>query len=422
MSKRLLGTIVAAGTLALAAPAAADVVTDWNELAVQFILAANRPPGPFQALDLATVHIAIHDAVQAYQFRFETYAAPVANASGSPVAAVATAAHDVLVSRLQIPMVNAGLIAQVDVAYANYLSSKGIAPNDAGVAVGAQAALNIIADRADDGAFPANPEVFVGGTAPGQWRPTPPAFQPMAVPWLADVRPFVQKDREGLLHESPPPDLKSGKYTEEFNEVKLMGRRTNSGRTPEQTTMALFFSANVIPMLSGVLRSVASARLFDIGDSARLFALAYTSASDSALNAWSNKRTYFRWRPSTAILNAADDGNRRTDADAGWLPLIDDPPYPDYTSGANSLGAPVMRTLKNFFGDDTWAFTATTTALENGQPIPARTYRRFSSFADDLVEARILLGIHFRSADEVARRQGKQSADQVYAHAFRPLK
>ena len=80
-----------------------------------------------------------------------------------------------------------------------------------------------------------------------------------------------------------------------------------------------------------------------------------------------------------------------------------------------------MRTLKNFFGDDTWAFTATTTALENGQPIPARTYRTFSAFADDLVDARILLGIHFRSADEVARRQGRQSADQVYAHAFRLL-
>ena len=197
-----------------------------------------------------------------------------------------------------------------------------------------------------------------------------------------------------------------------------MGRRTNSARSAEQTTFALFFSG---PNLVGVVRAVALERLTDSGDRARLFALAFASAADSIINTWNNKRTYHFWRPSTAILEAANDGNPRTEPDPDWLPLINNPPYPDYTSGLNSLSGSFMRTLQNFFGDDIWTFQATTGALENGQPIAPRTYHRFSALADDAVEGRILLGIHFRFADEVARRQSKQIADQVFAHAFQPL-
>ena len=420
-STRVLCSLMAAGSLAIATPALADVVTDWNATAVAILGAAGRPQGASVNIDFAMVHIAIHDAVQAYQHRFKTYGPPIPNAAGSPVAAVASAARDVLIARLQIPTVNSVLIAQVNTTYSNYLISKGLAVNDPGVAVGAQAALNIILNRANDGFFPPNPETFTGSTEIGQWRPTPPAFAPMAAPWLGEVTPFVQKDREGLLHEPGPPHLTSGLYTRDYNEVKLMGRRTNSGRTTEQTTFARFFSGNTVTMLHGVLRQVATARLNDIGDSARLFALATVSTADSGLNIWANKRIYNFWRPITAIVNAADDGNPRTQRDADWLPLIDTPPYPDYTSGANGLTGAVTRALEDFFGDDVWTFTATTTALENNQPIPARTYHSFSALADDVVEARILLGIHFRFADTVARRQGKQSADQVYAHAFQPL-
>ena len=418
---RRLCSLIAVGGLAVAAPASADVVGDWNKLAVQFVGLAGRPPGPFPVFDLAMVHIAIHDAVQAYQHRFKTFAGPYPNGAGSPDAAVAAAAHDVLVSRFRIPAVNASLIAQVDAAYTNYLTSKGLSATDPGVAVGRLAALNIILNRANDGAFPANPEIFTGSTAPGQWRPTPPGFAPMAGPWIGNMKPFVQKDTEGQLHEPPPPSLTSGLYTRDFNEVKAMGRRTNSARIPQQTTMALFFSGNTVTILNGVVHSVASARLTDIGDSARLFALAYVSASDSAINAWNNKRKYNVWRPSTAILNAAVDGNPRTDDDPAWLPLINDPPYPDYTSGANALTGAITRTLENFFGDDVWKFTATTNATENGAPIAPRTYFSFSALLDDVVDARILLGIHFRFADEVSRRQGKQSADKVFAHAFQPI-
>ena len=150
---------------------------------------------------------------------------------------------------------------------------------------------NIILNRANDGAFPANPEIFTGSTAPGQWRPTPPGFAPMAGPWIGNMKPFVQKDTEGQLHEP------AAAVTDQRSIHPGLRRGEGDGAadqqcpdTPQETTMALFFSGNTVTMVTGVVRSVASARLNDIGDSARLFALAYVSASDSAINAWNNKR------------------------------------------------------------------------------------------------------------------------------------
>ena len=182
--------------------------------------------------------------------------------------------------------------------------------------------------------------------------------------------------------------------------------------------MGLFFSGANMP---GFVRGVLLARLTDSGDLARAWALAFVSGSDSLINTWNNKRTYNFWRPSTAIKEADNDGNSRTAADPAWLPLVNDPPYPDYTSGLNSLSGSFTRTMENFFGSDIWTYQVTTAATENGQPIAPRTYHSFSALADDAVFGRILLGIHFRFADEVARRQSKQAADQVFAHLLQPL-
>ena len=416
---RLHVSLVLVGLLAAAAPAAADVVTDWNAIAVGVWNGVARP-APVPPSDLAMMHIAMHDAVQAYQHRFKTYNAPIPNAAGSVIAAVATAARDVLVSRLQLPTPNAVFIAQVNATYADYLAANGLLPGDAGVLVGQQAAMNIIVRRANDGSWPANPEVFTGSTGLGEWRDA----RGMTTPWLGQVTPFGQRDTDELRPEPPPPDLTTGAYTKAYNEVKLMGRRTPPhGRTSQQTTMALFYGGNFLTQTQGTLRTVALARINDVGDSARLFALATMSAADALINAWDNKRVYNFWRPSTAIHNGEGDGNPRTAGDAAWLPLFPpgDPPYPDYTSGANSITGATMRALENFFGDNAWTFNVSTTATENGQPIPPRTYQSFSAVADDVVEARILLGIHFRFADVVARRQAKQSADQAFAHTLQRL-
>ena len=409
MSRRtpISGCVVLAACLALVTPARADVVTDWNEIAVNLTNAANRP-APAWLLDVVMVHIAMHDAVQAYQHRFDTYNDPITGASGSVVVAAATAARDVLLNRFPS---QAGVINST---YTSYLSGKGLLPTDAGAAIGEEAADRIVVRRANDGSYPAVPEVFTGGTGAGEWRPTQPAFNvPMAAPWMGQVEPFSIR-REELLGESPPPELSSDEYAAAYNEVKALGGRTGSTRTTAQTQMAMFYSGNFLTILSRVMRDVASADVTDIGDSARLFALAYMAASDAAISTWRNKRHFNFWRPSTAIVNGNSDGNPNTDADSQWLPLINDPPYPDYTSGANALTGSILRTLWRYFGDKV-SFTAHTTVAG----LAPRPYTRFSQMADDVVEARIFLGIHFRFADTVARRQGFQSADWAFSHELR---
>jgi hypothetical protein len=241
----------------------------------------------------------------------------------------------------------------------------------------------------------------------------------MSAPWFGDVVPFALNDSTGLLPEPPPPHLQSGAYAKAYNEVKQFGARFNSARTPEQTDFALFYSDNFGNQLNRAVRGIADAHLTDIGDSARLFALANIAAADALMSSWNTKRYYFFWRPSTAIHEGDNDGNPRTDGDPAWLPLINDPPYPDYTSGANSITGAFMRTLGLFFGDDAFTFDVTSTVPVVLQK--TRTYSRFSDVAADVVEARILLGIHFRFADVVARRQGKQAADWAFSHVLRPL-
>jgi hypothetical protein len=243
---------------------------------------------------------------------------------------------------------------------------------------------------------------------------------PMSAPWFGAVAPFALRDFTGLQPEPPPPPLHSRAYAKAYNEVKALGARVNSARTPEQTDLAYFYSDNFFALLNRTLRAIAAAHLPDIGDSARLFALAHIAGADVLMSAWNNKRYYAFWRPSTAILNGDDDGNPHTDGDPTWLPLINDPPYPDYTSGATSITGAFMRTLGLFFGDDAFTFDVTSTVAQAVQK--TRTYSRFSDVAADVVEARILLGIHFRFADTVARKQGQQAAYRAFTRFLRPVR
>jgi hypothetical protein len=205
----------------------------------------------------------------------------------------------------------------------------------------------------------------------------------------------------------------------QYNEVKAMGALVNSGRTPEQTDLAYFYADNAFFYWNRALQGLANAHLNNLGDSARLFALCSLVMADAPIVIWYNKKYYNFWRPVTAIQEGDNDGNPKTAGDPAWLPLFATPPYPEYTSGANSLSGSVTRMLEKFFGTDEVTFSITSNfplAIQK-----TRTYSRFSDAAQDVVDARVLLGIHFRTADEVSRRQGRQVADWAFTHALRPL-
>jgi hypothetical protein len=400
--------VIGLATLLMASSIAqADVVADWNAIASQTAIPVR--PGPSAILDMAMVHAAMHDAIQAFEGRFQSYSGSIPNASGSPVAAAATAAHDVLVARF--PSQSGPLDTLLD----NYLSGLGLT-GDAGIAIGHQAAANILNLRAGDGSFPNPSPDFAGDTDPGDWRPTPPGFAHMATPWLGAVTPFIIRDAT-QFRSPPPPSLDSGTYVREFDEVKALGSINSTARTQAQTDLANFYTDNFLTLWERTLRGIANTDLNNIGDSARLFALANLSAADAIIAAWDGKRFYHFWRPITAIQQADSDGNPKTAGDATWLPQIATftPPYPEYPSGANSLTGAMTRTLERFFGDRMTFSVMSTFAKQT------KTYHRFSDMADDVVNVRIYQGIHFRTADEVARRHGTRVADLAFSHFLRPL-
>ena len=240
----------------------------------------------------------------------------------------------------------------------------------------------------------------------------------MAVPWLGNVTPFTLTGPSQFLA-APPPALTSDQYVMDYNEVKALGALDSSSRTPEQTDLAQFWAANYVVLWNQALRDIAAAHVDNIAESARLFALADMAIADAVITAWNSKNQHNFWRPITAIREGNSD-DPRTVADSSWMPLTTTPNYPDYTSGANNLTAAVTGILALFFGRDDMTFSVTTTNL--GPTIEdTRTYSRFSDAAQDVVDARIYEGIHFRFADEAARKQGNQVASWAFKNFLRPL-
>ena len=416
--------VIAILAILLAAPASvrADAVADWNLIAIQRIAEANPAhPPPVTFIDMAIVQAAIYDAVQAIERHYKPYHVEIEGASGSPAAATAKAARDVLVNLFpdQTPT--------IDNIYNQYLKDHSLSPADPGVAVGATAAAGIIALRANDGRFPPGQMPFVGGSNPGEWRPTdsfigtspaPPPFSPMAARWVANVTPFALKSGD-QFRAGPPPPLTSPNYTRDYNEVKAMGARFNSSRSDAQTDLALFWASNYPALWNRALRDIAEAQNLNIGDSARLFALVNLAMADAIVTAWDSKVAYVSWRPLTAIRSGNDDTNPDTVGDSEWQPLINNPNYPDHTSGANNNSGAATRMLELFFGTNEMSFIVRTTNAAAIQQ--TRTYSRFSDAAQDVVDARIYEGIHFRFADEDARKQGRHVAQWVFDHFLKPL-
>ena len=413
-TRRLAGILVCIG-VGMATPARGDVVTDWNVIMMNTIAAGPPATGPSRQLEMAMVHLAMHDAVQAIQRRFETYSRDITPTSGSMIAAAAKAARDVLVNRFPAQT------AALDTIYAQYLTDHQIAANDGGIAAGAQAAAAMIAGRVGDGAYPVPSPTFFGSTEIGKWRPTvfvnndPNQPASMVGPWLATTRTFA------VFHTSQffapqPPRITSRRYTRDYNEVKALGRREGSSRTPEQTAIANFYSQAPPDYWNRTMRAfvLTDKYVTDVGDSARMFALVNVALADTLMTVWQSKIQYNVWRPVTAIQLGDVDGNRSTVGDPAWQPLFATPNYPDYISGASGLAGAAAEMLRLFFRSDRVNFNVVS-------PMGNRFYTRFSDAAQDIVDARIYMGIHFRFPDTAGRTCGAKVARWTYRYFLRSL-
>jgi len=408
----VLLTALATGTATAAAPAAADdptVITDWNELAVTTLAGDTTKPAVEAILYMAFVHAAVYDAVVGVEGRYEPYRfrAHAPRGTSAQAAAVA-AAHKVLVTYSPYAQ------ATLDAAYAASLAQlpDGKAKTR-GIAFGTRAADKLIRLRAGDGRNA--PILFTQPPAPGVWRPTPPGFAPMVDPWMGFVTPLLVRSATQFAPPRPPA-LTSARYTRDFNEVKALGSATSTDRTAAQTSTALFYSGLANVQLQAMLRDQVTVRDLDIVDAARMFAAANMSAADTIISVWYAKYVYGFWRPSTAINLADTDGNPATDPDPSWVPLRLDPAYPDYPSGYNGFAAAVTRGLENVFHTRRLQLTVISTAVPD-----VRHYDTGEALRQDVVDGRMLLGIHFRFADTAARDMGIRLADWALDHYFQPV-
>ena len=420
--------------LAVTVPAQAsstDTILDWNLNAANALsnLPTANPPGvgmtpPVTEMHLAMVQGAVYDAVNAIDLAngsgHQPYISglPAASASDSVDAAAATAAHNVLVNVLLAlpapqPPVLPTVLAWVEAAYTNSLAGipDGAAKNG-GIADGAAAATAMLALRAQDGRY--GPFRFTAGFGPGEWRPELPAFVSDPNAWVAKVQPFLMNTQSQFRTDGPQP-LKSGAYATEFNEVKSLGALNGSTRTPEQTALGLFYTDHAVAMWNRTFRAIAAQQGLSESDEARLFGMLNLAGADSLIGCWDSKQYWSFWRPITAI-RLDGDGNPATTADPNWLPLVPTPPYPDEPSGFNCVTSGFMHTAQDFFGTNKMDFTVHSNATNAD-----RDYTRFSDTWKDTIDARIYVGIHFRTADVHGVVLGQKVAHWLDKHYFQPV-
>jgi hypothetical protein len=396
INKRLCIPIVATLALVWNGAARADAVTDWNAI----MQATVAPANPFvQARSAAIAQLAVFEAVNAIVGENEPYLGILAAPPwASPDAAAIAAGFRTLVTLhpASAPALNA--------SRAQSLAAIPDGPSkDAGIAVGEAAAGAMLQLRANDGSAQAATAPYTPGTGPGAWQPTPPASAPAFLPGWGQVTPF------GLLEGSqfrlpPPPALHSGKYANDYNEVKLLGKSNSLFRPQDRTDVARFYAATS-PVLAWnpAARQVSAAQGRTLSQNARIFALLAMAMCDGTIAAFDTKYHYNLWRPVTAIRAGGTDGNRMTEPDPGWLPLIATPAFPSYASAHATVSGAARAVLERAFGKDGHAVTLTNPTL----PGIVLNYTAWDQITDDIDDARIYGGIHFRFDQEAGARQGR---------------
>jgi len=385
----------------VAASGGSDAVLDWNNTALTAIETLGLPP-PLASYCLAMSHAAMFDAVNAIIGDYQPYVSPISAPPGARAAAAAAqAGHDVLVAVLP-PPVKTQLDSALEVSLAKL-------PNDQhtadGVALGKLAASRLLALRSSDAAFldPMYPftQPSVG---PGVWTPDYPPFIGV-FSGVGQMQPFTMTS-PSQFRPGPPPSLTGSAFTRDFLEVKAFGSSNSTVRNQDQTNAALWWEDIDGVITWNVAASTMSrAHHFNLSKNARLFALLNMAGHDANVSVFDTKYTYMFWRPIEAIHRANTAGNSRLTADPNWQSLLPTPPFPEYTSGHTTNAGASTGVLLAFFGAGYNPFS-----LTDNQANPPIT-RRFSCIGqamDELINARVWVGFHYRASDVLGERIGRQ--------------
>ena len=389
----------------IGSPANADVVTEWNNAALDAIRAGNTNP-PIASRSLVILHVSVYDAVNGIARTHEPYLVQSAvSASASRQAAASAAAHQALVNLFP------ARTSIFDALHAAILATIPNGPQKStGIAWGEFVANQILAARANDGSTAVVPPP--GGSGPGVWIPTPPAFLPYLLPQWGFVVPFGMSS-SSQFRPPGPPSLDSQQYAADYEEVKELGALVGSTRTAEQTEIALFWADGAGTETppghwNSIAQIISGERGNTLEENARLFALLNIAMADAAICAWDAKYEFHFWRPVTAIAFV--------EPELHWMSFIVTPPFPDYTSGHSTFSAAAATVLPLFYDTEDLPFTT-------GSDFLPGVYRSFSTCleaAEEAAASRIYGGIHFRSASEDGLQAGISIGEWTFDHYLRP--
>lgn len=406
----LLSTFLA-GVLCGPAVARADVVLDWNAIAINTAVANKQNPFA-QARYAAIVQLAVFEAVNSITGEYNPYLGIKGATGASAKAAAIEAAYQVL--NHYFPASAATLLT----AYTNSLAQipDGPAKVD-GLAAGDAAAAAMIALRANDGS---SPPLFKipGPPVPGEWQATPSCSPAggIAFQWQ-NVTPFGIPSASDFLLD-PPPSLTSEQYARAYNEVKTVGSINSTERPPDRANVALYYAASSpTQVFNQAAVQVAQEQGRSLSENARALALINMAMSDSLVASFLNKYRYNFWRPETAIHAGDTDGNPRTDPDPNYVPFIVTPCFPSYPSNHGSAGNAAAAVLRRLYGEGGHSITLTNPVV----PTIVLQYTSFKQITDDISDARVYGGIHFRTDQEAGADLGRAVGKAVYRNNLRPV-
>lgn len=418
-----------------------NAVVDWNSTAVKTIISTKStagiaPTAGMTGIYLAYINLAIFNTLNSIHPGFHAYGGiqPFAAPDSSEAAAVATAAHDVLVN--YFPAAASSLDSTYQAYLANLADSIG-SQND-GIAVGHAVAAALIAQRMGDGingvcaygngngpgVYQPSPCTYIYGSGLGVYQPTPPALLLAQTPWIASMAPFTMTSSSQFRPEEGPTPLDSEGWVDDYNRTKTWGSLTNSPRTAEQTTIGLFWTPNPGPPFASMLKQLVTDHGLSPLDSARLYAIVWTGYADAFIGCMDGKYLYSFWRPVTAIR--AGGGNAELTADPGWTPLAVTPNHPEYPAAHGCATGAVSAIVAGYFGttDVPLAVTATyavPAALGGGSVTATRTYESTKQLLLEVEVARIYGGMHYHHSVVQGALLGKKVARQLRNEFFQPL-
>jgi hypothetical protein len=412
----LAAVLIAVLAITLARPAAparadsagAESVVFWNQIMIRTVITNGGQPPPASFVYGAYVQAAVYNAVVAIEGGYEPYKSTLAASPGASVdAAVATAAHDVLVQYFPAQQ---GIL---DADYAAALAAISDEPAKVeGIALGAEAADEIIALRAGDG-LNANIGFTMPAPAPGVWQ-LPSGVNPLT-PWMSRLRPFMLNSPD-QFRPGPPPDLSSAEWAEQFNEMALYGRRDSTVRTAEQTTIARFWSSVPLTQYNQAYQLIATDRQLSALEAARLMAMGNVVGADALIGCFDAKYHYLFWRPAFAIPQGDNDGNPNTTGDPSFVPLLGTPAHPEYPAAHGCETSAQAEVFAAFLGTQNIGVTIPSTVPD----IPARYYRTANELTKEIIDARVWGGLHYRESGITGANLGRKVAHWTLKRYFLP--